>query len=60
MDVHSETTCTPPAGAGSRGWRWLMDEGKRRLAAIFQEVNVDDRWKTKKEATHSNVTLGFF
>lgn len=59
MDVHSETTCTPPADAGSRGWRWLMDEGKWRLAAIFQEINVNDGWKMKKGATNSYVTLGF-
>lgn len=27
MGVHSESTCTPPADAGSRGWRWRCDEG---------------------------------
>lgn len=35
-----------------------MDERKWRLAAIFQEVHVDDRWKMKTESIYSRVTLG--
>lgn len=39
------------------GGRWLLGERKWLLAAIFQEVDVDDGWEMKTEAIYCRVAV---